>query len=147
MKILLLVLLSVVIIFKTPGNPLPICNIATVKQALPPVIFFETTIDGPKQPIFVTRFLHNKIGIYSSEATKCYFNAFDFIFIDNSISIVGLVGILVFAYKSIIKKYYWLLVLLLFLPFLPFFTNSDRLLILAYKIFAIIGLYFAFFRK
>ena len=147
MKILLFVLLSAVIILKISPTPLPICNIATVKQALPPVIFYETTIDGSNQPVLVTRFLHNKIGIYGSETTKCYFNALDFIFINNSTSIVGLLGILLFTYKSAIKKYYWLLVIFLFLPLLPFFTNSDKILILAYKIFAIIGLAFVFFKR
>lgn len=140
MKILLFTLLSLLVTLKAPGDPLPLCNIATVKQALPPVIFFETTIDGLNQPVLVTRFLHNKLGIYGSESTKCYFNALDFIFINNSIGIVGLIGLLIFAYKSAIKKYYWLLVIFSLMPLLPFFTNSDKILILAYKIFAIIGL-------
>lgn len=140
MKILLFTLLSLLVILKAPGDPLPLCNIATVKQALPPVIFFETTIDGLNQPVLVTRFLHNKLGIYGSESTKCYFNALDFNYISSSIGLIGLASLMIFVYKTAIKKYYWLLAPFFLLPLIPFFTNSQTILILTYKIFAIIGL-------
>lgn len=141
MKILLILIFGLIIIVKS-GGELPVCNLATAKQALPPVIFAETTIDGSNQPVLVTRFLHNKIGIYTSQFARCYFNALDLNFINHAIGIIGLISLLFFLFRATVKKYYAPLIVFLGFPILPFFNAPLFALIFAYKIFAIIGLVF-----
>ncbi|MDO8487455.1 MAG: hypothetical protein Q7S45_04125 [Candidatus Curtissbacteria bacterium] len=121
---------------------LPICNLDTAKQAIPPRIFAEQTIDGRDQNITLTRFLHNKIGIYASEFSRCYANVFDPNFIYHTVGIVGIITWLYFVYQIIQRKYYFLLIVLLALPLLPFLKFSLLPILFAYKLFAIIGLGF-----
>lgn len=147
MKIIILIILAALIIVKSPQQELPLCNIATAKQAFAPRIFAETTIDGKEQPVYVTRFLHNKIGIYASEISRCYFNSLDLNFINNSTGAVGLLSLLFFVYKITVKKYYSILAIFLVLPTLPFFGMPFFILIFFYKIFAIIGLVFLLQKK
>ncbi|MDP2633021.1 MAG: hypothetical protein Q8P25_04870, partial [Candidatus Curtissbacteria bacterium] len=140
-KILLLIAISAVIL-TTHGNlDLPICNFTTAKQAIAPRIFAEQTIDGNKQPILQTRFLHNKFGILGSEFTRCYFFSFDPNFIYYSTGI-GIVFWVYFFYVSATKKLYIPLSFFLIIPALPFFGFPIVIVSYAHKIFAIIGLAF-----
>lgn len=149
MKKILVLVFAAIIIAKSPTQELPICNLQIVKLAFTPIIFEQTTIDGLAQPVLLTRFLHNKVGIYSSEIARCYLAALDPNFINNSTSIVGLLSLLFFLYKAASKIYSQksfayapLLAIFLISPLLPFFSAPTTVLIITYKIFAIIGLLF-----
>ncbi len=147
MKIFLLIIFSAVIILAKADANLPICNLDTAKQAIPPRIFAEQTIDGKDQNILFTRFIHNKIGIYASEFGRCYFDVFDLNFIYHTVGIIGIVTWLYFVYQIIQKKFYFLIFVLLVLPLLPFLKFSSLPILFAYKIFAIIGLTFLLSKK
>lgn len=142
MKIFLLIIFSITIILAKANTGLPVCNLDTAKQAIPPRIFAEQTIDGRDQSVLLTRFLHNKIGIYASEFNRCYFGVFDLNFIYHTVGIVGIITWLYFVYQIIQKKFYFLLFILLALPLLPFLKFSLLPIFAAYKLFAIIGLAF-----
>jgi len=140
MKTLIFSALAALIIMKS-AQAIPFCNLAIVKLALPPRIFQETTIDGNRQNVILTRFFHNKVGIYGSEVGRCYFNAFDLNFIAANVTIPGLLSILFLLYKSISRKY-WPFALFLIVPILPFFGLPPLIFTLIYKVFAIIGIAF-----
>lgn len=142
MKIFFLIIFSVLIVLAKTNDSLPICNLDTAKQAIPPRIFVEQTIDGKTQNIPYTRFLHNKIGIYASEFSRCYFSIFDPNFIYHTVGIVGIITWLYFVYQIIQRRLYPLLFILLVLPLLPFLRFSLLPILFAYKLFAIIGLAF-----
>lgn len=145
-KTLILIAASVLIIAKNGLLSTPICNLKTAKQAIEPRIFAEQTIDGPKQPIILTRFLHNKFGIFGSEFTRCYFFSLDPNFVYQSTSI-GIIFWLYFAYTVLTRKMIILLLPLLIVPAVPFFGLPILFVSYAHKIFAIIGLYFWLFKK
>lgn len=105
---------------------LAICNLQTINQAIPPRIFAEQTIDGPTQAVLLTRFLHNKVGIFLNEMTRCYFNLLDPNFIVQITGILGLVLILVAIYRLIKIKQFLLLTFFIY-PLLSIFTNSGFL--------------------
>lgn len=119
---------------------MPSCNVSTAKQAIAPRIFAEQTIDGPRQPPLVTRFLHNKLGIFASEFGRCYFNALDPNFIYKSVGILGLFFWTYFIYQIAIKKLWPGILVFLTLPLLPFFSLPIIITVYVNKIFAIIGL-------
>ena len=144
-KVAILLLLSILIITRTEMN-LPICNIQTAKQAIPPRIFAEQTIDGSDQPIAFTRFIHNKYGILGSEFSRCYFNALDPNFIYHTLSI-GLLPYLFFIYTALEKKLLLPSIVFLIFPSLPIFNIPTIIVSYAYKIFAIIGLAILLFKK
>ena len=139
MRLVLILIFSLTILL-SQGWSLPICNIQTATQALPPRIFFEQTIDGSSQPILLTRFLHNKLGIFSSEIARCYFNVLDPNFILKTVGLIGFITLLYFLYKIILNKNYVLLILFLVLPISPIFGISPLIVVYPYKLFAIIGL-------
>lgn len=141
-KLCLLIIFSALIVLAKTNDSLPICNLDTAKQAIPPRIFAEQTIDGKGQNIPFTRFLHNKIGIYASEFSRCYLGVFDLNFIYHTVGIVGIITWLYFVYQIIQKRLYPLLFILLALPLLPFLRFSPLPILFAYKLFAIIGLAF-----
>ncbi len=138
MKILLIIVSSFIIL-TAKTRALQICNVDTAKQALPPRIFYEQTIDGSRQNIIVTRFFHNKLGIFASEFSRCYLNILDFNFLIKALTPIGLIGYLLFAYNILDKKKYYLIIILA-APIIPFFKLPIAPTMLVYKIFAIIGL-------
>lgn len=141
-KFLILAVFFFYIISLKNDFSLPICNLATAKQAIAPRIFTEQTIDGPGQPPLVTRFLHNKLGIFASEFGRCYFNALDPNFIYRSVGIAGLFFWTYFIYQIAIKKLWPGIFAFLILPLLPFFSLPVIITVYINKIFAIIGLSF-----
>ena len=138
-RYLIFILISLVILFKT-GWQLPLCNFKTAKQALVPRIFAETTIDGPNQPVLLTRFLHNKLGIFINESARCYFNVLDLNFVESSTTLIGLLFWLYFIYQITIRKYWVLIVVFLITPIVSYLTVLSALAAIVHKIFAIIGL-------
>lgn len=146
MKKILFIVISL-IIFIHHGSVLPVCNNFTANQAIPPRIFFETTMDGSTQNTYLTRFYHNKLGIYLSEFSRCYSNVFDPNFVYDSLGLVGLIAYFAAIYYIIVKKIWILITLALLLPLLPFLNAPVYLIIVADKIFAIIGLSFLLLRK
>ncbi len=133
-------------IISKSGWDLPKCNLTTATQALPPRIFFEQTIDGP-QPVLLTRFLHNKIGIFLSESGRCYLNVIDPIFVFDSVGILGLIAWLYFVYRITLNKQWFLIFLFLGMPLFPFFNLLATAIAYGHKIFAIIGLTFLFLKS
>lgn len=139
MKIFLISIFAIFLLFK----PTPIyedCNIQTIKQDLPPITWFEQTIDGKNQPIWQTRFLHNKIGISSSLFANCYSVSLDPKIAFDSVGLVGVVFWLYFIYHIATKKKWAAIALFLLLPIIPPILDSGYLISYFYKIFAIIGL-------
>jgi hypothetical protein len=141
MKLLIFSVISAIIISKS-YSPLPFCNLDTAKLAIEPRIFQETTIDGPKQNVILTRFLHNKLGIYGSELSRCYFNSLDPNFISKNLSLIGLVSILFLLYRLQSQKNFAAIFAFLFLPLLPILGFPYQVTVLFFKIFAIIGVGF-----
>lgn len=145
-KYVILIILSALILAQKPSPDLPVCNLTTAKQAIPPRIFAEQTIDGIGQPIILTRFLHNKFGIFGSEFTRCYFYSLDPNFIYHSVSI-GITSWLYFIYFSTTRKLIFPGFVFLIIPALPFFGIPLIIVSYAHKIFAIIGIIFWIFKK
>lgn len=141
MRIILILIFSAIILVQA-NTRLPICNLDTAKQAIPPRIFAEQTIDGKDQNILLTRFLHNKIGIYASEFSRCYANVFDPNFIYHTVGAIGLVTWVYFVYAVAKRRLYPIIAILAVLPILPFLKFSPLPILLTYKLFAIIGLAF-----
>lgn len=141
MKYVIVILFAIFLLSKA-FSPLPICNSMTAKQALPPRIFAETTIDGRDQSIIITRFLHNKVGILLSEFGRCYLNVFDPNFIVSTVGFVGLLMWLYFVFKILEEKRLWVIVLVLIVPIIPFISLPTQIAAYFYKIFAMIGLLF-----
>lgn len=143
MKIFLVFIILVFWILK----PLPAienCNIKTIKQVMPPVIWFEQTIDGHDQSIWITRFLHNKVGIFGSQFAKCYSNSIDLQIAYKSVGLLGLVFWLYFIYHISSKKNWPLILIFLLVPLIPPLFDKGQSIAIFYKIFAIIGLLFYF---
>jgi len=141
MKLLLISIFVFFILIK-PIPKLDPCNIQTAKQAIPPRIHFEQTIDGSRQRAIITRILHNKVGIFTSEVGKCYFYVFDPVLIFKSAGTMGFIFWVYGGYQIIVRKrwlFIWLLIILPIFPFFNFFTNQVPYI---HKIFAIMGLIF-----
>lgn len=134
----IILLIFTVFIIRIPFSFPATCDLRTAKQAIPPKIFYETTIDGSSQNVYFTRFVHNKFGIFSHEFAICYFNVIDFNFLTTNLSLFGLAMWLVFIYRQFIKKRYLFFVLII--PALPFLLVPVVYIVLICKIFAIIGL-------
>lgn len=139
MKYLIILAVSILIVAKNvPATER--CDQQTAKTALPVRIFAETTIDGRDQPVLVTRFFHNKVTIMASELARCYFNFFDPNFIVASISLLGLLPWLYFAYRIALYIPRYPAVWILFaIPVLPILAPSFQVAYF-HKVFAIIGL-------
>lgn len=146
MKIILFLIVSFLIIF-TPRVDLPICNIDTAYQAIPPRIFAEIAIDDNDQNVIFTRMIHNKTGIFLSEFSRCYFNIFDFNYLYNQLTIFGLAGLLFFIYKALILKRFSIIIIIFLLPLIPFFKQPEIIVVLVLKMFALVGILSFLFLK
>ena len=138
-RYLIFAIFSTIILLKT-GWDLPDCNFKSAQNAVKPLIFAETTIDGKDQPVLITRFLHNKIGIFTHETSRCYFNVLDFNFVKDSTTLLGLFFWLYFIYQIIIRKLWLLGAAFLLIPMVPFLDFSSTLTATSHKVFAIMGL-------
>lgn len=146
MKIILFVVFSLFIIVQK-GWELPTCNFTTTLQALPPRLFAQITIDGSNQHVLVTRFFHNKVGVFLQEASHCYLDGLDPNFIFKSVGPIGIISWLTFVYRiSIDKKIHFIFAFLSIL-ILPFFNFPPSIVAYSHKIFAIIGLIFLLVTK
>lgn len=147
MKILIL-LLSVSLIWSKPQALSPVCNIDTAKQAVPPRLFAEITLDSNTQSTLVTRFLHNKAGIFLSEFQRCYFQSLDLNYLNEILGVLGILGYLYFIYRSFISKRITLIMLILMLPAVPFFNQPQVIIVVFDKLFASVGIItFMYFSK
>lgn len=145
-KTLIILLFLINIIFQKSEWVFDRCDFEIARQALSSVIWYEQTIDGQNQPHVVTRFLHNKAGVYLSQFGKCYFQAIDPYLLYKTVGIAGIFSIFFLTFITIDRKNYLVLTLLFLLPILPFFKFATNFQIVIYKILATIGLYF-FFKK
>jgi hypothetical protein len=140
MKITLLLIIGLVVGFSKINWEFPVCNLATIKQDFAPTIFFETTIDGSSQKPLVTRFFHNKVGLYGASTTKCYLNFLDPSLIYKNLGPLVLILIGFFISKSIAQKRLQLLLIFFLTPLALILNLHIVLFVIIYKIFAIIGL-------
>lgn len=148
MRKILFVAISLLIAISTITWNFPPCNIQTIKQDFAPKIFIETTVDGVGQNVSLTRFLHNKVGIHGAKTASCYFTLLDPSFIYKNLGILTVLFLAFFAYKAIERKYWLHIAAFLVAPILlmiPTFPVAPFILVIAYKIFAIMGL--AYFLK
>lgn len=147
MKIIVL-LLSLFLIWIRPVSYPPTCNTVTAYQAIPPRLFAEITIDNNTQNTFLTRFLHNKAGIFLSEFQRCYFQSFDLNYLNELLNPLGILGYFYFVYRSFISKRIVLIMLILALPAVPFFNQPQIIVAVFDKLFASIGIVtFLYFSK
>ena len=140
MKKILLTIIGLLIALAPITWDFPKCSVPLIKNAFPPKIFFETTIDGLGQNTLITRFLHNKVGIYGSVTTKCYFDLLDPKLIYTNFGVATFMFLAMFTYQSAKQKIWLLLILFLLLPILSILGLPLLLFVIALKIFAIIGL-------
>ena len=139
MKITIAILISAIILLRSIPT-LAECNLRTVNQVIPPRIFAETTVDGKDQAILLTRFLHNKPGIFLWEFSKCYLAFFEPNFIYQSVGLLGMISWFYLLF-SLIKNNKWQpLLLLLALPILPFLGIFSTFSAYLHKVFAIIAI-------
>lgn len=142
MKIIIFLLVVTTIIFKQAPK-WQVCDIYAAQRAVTPRIFFEKTIDGKNQPVYITRFFHNKIGIFVSEVAKCYFRAIEPNTIYLSSGFFGLIFEIYFLYKLASWKKWFALSIFLILPFFPFFNILENQFTHIHKILALAGLFIA----
>ncbi len=143
MKIFLVFIIAVFWILK-PVPSIDDCNIRTIKQALPPIIWFEQKIDGGSQSVLLTRFLHNKVGIGGSQFAKCYFNSLDPQIAYKSVGLLGLAFWLFFIYYISSRKIWPLILIFLLVPIFPVIFDRAQAIAIFYKIFAMLGALYYF---
>ena len=139
MKIIIFLFLAITIIFQQAPK-WPVCDIYAAQRAVKPRIFFEKAIDGKNQPVFITRFFHNKIGIFASEVAKCYFKVIEPNAMYAGAGIFGVIFEIYLAYKLVLWKKWYILIILLLLPFAPFFNIFENQIYYMHKLFALFGL-------
>ena len=138
MRKIILVVIIILIAAKVPTAQ-ERCNVDTAFQALPPRIFFESKIDGPLQNVTVTRFFHNKVGIFMSELGRCYFNAIDPTYLLNSTTIFGLIFWFWALFYLVERKRFFIILLLLAVPLIAFFKLNLPIILIANKVLAAFG--------
>lgn len=129
-------------IIALPFKKLEQCNLSQALQALPPRIFAETHADGSHQAPLITRFIHNKPGIFLSEFSRCYLYVLDPMIIYSSTGIFGTIAWGYLIYASAVSKNWPLLTLIFTFPLLLFFNIFQGITTYIHKLFAIIGLLF-----
>lgn len=137
MKILFVIFFTILLL-SVKLMPLPQCSLRMAIQALPPRIFQQTTTDSSTQNPLITRFFHNKAGIFGSEFGKCYLNFFDPVLIAKNTLYIGLIPWAYFIYSLLLRKNLILISILLILPIIPFMEINLPVIYL-HKLFAIIG--------
>lgn len=137
-KIFIVSLTFVLIVFTT-GKNYPTCSLNAAKQSIVPTIFFEQAIDDV-QNVYLTRILHNKVGILAHESSLCYFSILNPIFIYKSTSILGLLFWIYCIYKAIINRRIILLSATLVLPIIYFFGFLPLAPVILNKLIALEGL-------
>lgn len=138
MKYILIIIFTFFIIY-VPSHKLETCNIDTASNAISPILFYEQTIDGSGQNVLITRFLHNKVGIFTSQIAKCYLEYFNPVNVFLSTGIYGLMFLLYFAYKVFSQRLVLLGAVLLFPPILLILINLPYLTSIYYKLVSILG--------
>lgn len=139
-KYLIFVLLVITIFKNSPNWVFERCDRITASLSVAPIIWYEQTIDGQKQRHYLTRFLHNKPGVYMSHVGKCYFQAIDPFLLYKNLGIVGLAAFFYIFYFFLREKKHYFLTLALVLPILPFFAFPVNAQIFIYKVLSSIGI-------
>ena len=139
-KYFIFVLLLITIFKNSPNWIFERCDRITAMQSVAPIIWYEQTIDGQNQRHYLTRFLHNKPGVYMSHVGKCYFQAIDPFLLYKNLGIFGLTAFYYVFYFFLREKKHYFLTFALVLPILPFFAFPTNIQLLLYKVTATIGL-------
>lgn len=145
-KALVTIIILVYLFLRQTTMPDFPCNITSVFQSVPPIIWYEQTADDKLQRTFITRFFHNKANVFSSQFAKCYAGSFDPAYIYRSVGILGLFLWLYFIYLITYRKIQIFILVVLLLPFVQVLTGNQLLASVSYKILAIMGLAFLFKR-
>ena len=135
----LVVALSLIFVIISPIENLQTCDVNTGKIAVAPLIFNETHEDAG-QNVYLTRAVHNKLGVFSNQLFHCYFYYLDWQTIFKTTGFVALIFLIYLLVKSAAKNNFIYGVLFLIYPLIPI-TNFPILSVAYfYKLFAIIGL-------
>lgn len=137
MKYFTVLLVSLIVLLSNPSY-LPLCNLRTARQDIPPRLFQLTTTDSPSQNPIITRFFHNKPGVFLNGTSKCYLNFFDPVIIAKNTLYFGIFGWLYAVYKMFLTKKWILIAAFFILPLIPYLIPFPQIIYL-HKIFDIIG--------
>ena len=118
MKIIFIFLIAFFIIIKSEVA-IQECNIRTSTQIIPPKIWYEQAIDGSSQNRLLTRFLHNKAGIFTNALSGCYLDFVSPVFIYQSVGFLGVFFWFYFAYQAAVRNQRMIILILLMLPLIP----------------------------
>ena len=146
MKIIALIALSLLIIL-LPKLSFIKCDIDTASLAIPPRIWSQQALDSRMQPTIITRFLHNKPGIFFSELSRCYFNFFDPSLIFHSVGLRGVFFWIFFMTNISFSKKWPIILIVLMVPILSFFKLLQFPLQFFNKIYAFLGLWLFLFKR
>lgn len=143
MKKIIFLLLSIAIVWFYNPKSLPRCDIYEIDRNYQRRILTDNQLDGQRQGVLVTRFFHNKANIFLHEYSKCYFNFYDFQSIFNSFGIFTLTFLIYFILYSLRKTSWHFMASLAVAPLLPIYFPNFYISFYAYKLFALLGLFFA----
>ena len=138
---LIFAVVLVFLIFSKRDFVLPDCRRQNASLAIAPRIHYEQSIDGKNQPIEITRFFHNKIGVFGNELANCYFDVLSPVLMFQITGIFGLLSILFLLYFLANNKNYLGLSIIFLIPFLYFLNFYQTLLPFIYKGIAFFGLF------
>ncbi len=144
---LIIFIIAAFFIIAHPFKKLEQCNLSQALQAIPPRIFAETHADGSQQNPLITRFIHNKLGIFLSELSRCYLYVLDPAIIYSSTGIIGTTAWGYLIYLSITTKKRLLLLLIFSFPLFPFLNIFQGITTYIHKLFALIGLLYFLSKK
>ena len=125
MKIIFIFLIAFFIIIKSEVA-IQECNIRTSTQIIPPKIWFEQAIDGFSQNRLLTRFLHNKAGIFTNEIGGCYLNILSPVFIYQATGFFGVFFWYYFVYRAVLKNQRMMILIILMLPIIPIASSNAQ---------------------
>lgn len=143
MKKLVFLLISVAILLFNHPKPPPRCDIYEIDRNFQRRILTDNQLDGEHQNALITRFFHNKANIYLHEASICYFNFYNFQYIFKSFGIFTSTFLIYLVLYSLRKPNWHLVASLAVAPLLPIYFPNFYISFYAYKLFALLGLFFA----
>ena len=139
MKILLTIFFVFYLLTRAITNPLYECNIRTVFQAIPPLVWYAQTSEDSSQSPIITRFLHNKATIFTNQFARCYANTLDPVEVYRAIGLLGLIFLSVYIYTIFSRKNWILIIIFLSIPIFTVFIDNPKIIDNYYKIFSFIG--------
>jgi len=115
------------------------CTKAWILGDVPHQVWEAQTAD-PNANVLMTRFLHNKLSLYSNNFARCYLSYLSPDFINAAFTIVGLILFLAGIYFLVVKKNWRILTILLLAPLFPLFSFPESKLIQGVILYSAQGL-------